>query len=30
MSRAIDLPTVFASFDDLWSPSLGGTGPWCS
>lgn len=27
MSRAIDIPTVFASFNDLWSPFLGGTGP---
>lgn len=27
MSRAIDIPTVFASFDDLWSPFLGGPGP---
>jgi len=26
-ARAIDIPTVFASFDDLWSPFLGGTGP---
>ncbi len=26
-TRAIDIPTVFASFDDLWTPFLGGTGP---
>ncbi len=26
-ARAIDIPTVFATFDDLWSPFLGGTGP---
>ena len=25
--RAIDVPTVFRDFDDLWSPFLGGTGP---
>src|SRR5262245_34847304 len=25
--RAIDVPTVFASFDDYWSPFLGGQGP---
>jgi hypothetical protein len=25
--RAIDIPTVFASFDDLWLPFLGGQGP---
>ncbi len=24
---AIDVPTVFADFDDYWSPFLGGTGP---
>ncbi|HKW92064.1 MAG TPA: class I SAM-dependent methyltransferase [Methylomirabilota bacterium] len=26
-SRAIDVPTVFRSFDDYWSPFLGGQGP---
>ncbi len=25
--RAIDIPTVFASFDDYWEPFLGGQGP---
>lgn len=25
--EAIDVPTVFADFDDYWSPFLGGTGP---
>jgi SAM-dependent methyltransferase len=25
--RAIDVPTVFRDFDDLWSPFLGGQGP---
>jgi SAM-dependent methyltransferase len=25
--RAIDIPTVFRSFDDFWSPFLGGQGP---
>ncbi len=25
--RAIDVPTVFANFDDFWSPFLGGQGP---
>jgi SAM-dependent methyltransferase len=25
--RAIDVPTVFKSFDDYWSPFLGGQGP---
>ena len=25
-TRAIDVPTVFADFDDLWSPFLGGQG----
>jgi SAM-dependent methyltransferase len=25
--RAIDVPTVFRDFDDLWSPYLGGQGP---
>lgn len=25
--EAIEIPTVFASFDDLWRPLLGGTGP---
>jgi len=25
--RAIDVPTVFTSFDDYWSPFLGGQGP---
>jgi SAM-dependent methyltransferase len=25
--RPIDVPTVFASFDDFWSPFLGGQGP---
>ena len=24
---AIDVPTVFADFDDYWSPFLGGQGP---
>jgi len=26
-SRAIDVPTVFADFDDYWTPFLGGQGP---
>lgn len=26
-SRAIDVPTVFRSFDDYWTPFLGGQGP---
>ena len=26
-SRGIEVPTVFASFDDYWSPFLGGQGP---
>ena len=26
-SRAIDVPTVFGSFDDYWTPFLGGQGP---
>jgi SAM-dependent methyltransferase len=26
-SRAIDVPTVFADFDDYWRPFLGGQGP---
>lgn len=26
-TRAIDLPTVFRDFDDLWTPFLGGQGP---
>ena len=26
-TRAIEVPTVFADFDDLWSPFLGGQGP---
>jgi SAM-dependent methyltransferase len=26
-SRAIDVRTVFANFDDLWQPFLGGQGP---
>ena len=26
-TRAIDVPTVFADFDDYWSPFLGGQGP---
>lgn len=26
-TRAIDTPTVFASFDDYWTPFLGGQGP---
>ena len=26
-ARAIDVPTVFADFDDYWSPFLGGQGP---
>jgi SAM-dependent methyltransferase len=26
-TTAIDVPTVFAGFDDLWSPFLGGQGP---
>lgn len=26
-ARSIDVPTVFADFDDLWAPFLGGTGP---
>jgi SAM-dependent methyltransferase len=26
-TRAIDVPTVFANFDDVWSPFLGGQGP---
>jgi hypothetical protein len=25
-TAAIDVPTVFASFDDYWQPFLGGTG----
>jgi hypothetical protein len=25
--RAIDVPTVFANFDELWAPFLGGQGP---
>lgn len=25
--RAIDIPTAFESFDDYWTPFLGGTGP---
>lgn len=25
--RSIDIPTVFASFDDYWTPFLGGQGP---
>jgi len=25
--EAIEIPTVFASFDDYWRPLLGGTGP---
>jgi hypothetical protein len=25
--RAIDVPTVFADFDDYWGPFLGGQGP---
>jgi SAM-dependent methyltransferase len=25
--RAIDVPTVFAGFDDYWTPFLGGQGP---
>jgi hypothetical protein len=25
--RTIDVPTVFTSFDDYWSPFLGGQGP---
>lgn len=25
--RSIEVPTVFADFDDLWTPFLGGTGP---
>lgn len=25
--RALDVPTVFANFDDYWSPFLGGQGP---
>jgi SAM-dependent methyltransferase len=25
--RPIEVPTVFADFDDLWTPFLGGTGP---
>jgi hypothetical protein len=24
---SVDVPTVFADFDDYWSPFLGGTGP---
>lgn len=27
MTRAIDVPTHFSSFDDYWSPFLGGQGP---
>ena len=26
-ARAINAPTVFADFDDYWSPFLGGQGP---
>jgi hypothetical protein len=26
-TRAIDVPTAFADFDDYWSPCLGGQGP---
>jgi SAM-dependent methyltransferase len=26
-TRAIDVPTVFESFDDYWAPFLGGQGP---
>lgn len=26
-TRALDIPTHFASFDDYWTPFLGGTGP---
>ncbi|MFF5081317.1 class I SAM-dependent methyltransferase [Actinoplanes sp. NPDC000266] len=26
-TRAIEIPTVFASFDDYWTPFLGATGP---
>jgi SAM-dependent methyltransferase len=26
-TRALDVPTVFADFDDYWSPFLGGQGP---
>nr|BFE72150.1 hypothetical protein GCM10020092_054510 [Actinoplanes digitatis] len=26
-TRAIEVPTVFAGFDDLWLPFLGGQGP---
>jgi hypothetical protein len=26
-TRAIDVPTVFADFDDYWSPFEGGQGP---
>lgn len=26
-ARAVDVPTVFLSFDDYWSPFLGGQGP---
>jgi hypothetical protein len=25
--RAIEIPTVFADFEDLWAPFLSGTGP---
>ncbi|MCB1993956.1 MAG: hypothetical protein KDG49_21095, partial [Geminicoccaceae bacterium] len=25
-TRAIDIPTAFAGFDDYWTPFLGGTG----
>lgn len=25
--RAIEVPTVFADFDDFWQPFLGGQGP---
>jgi hypothetical protein len=25
--RAIDIPTLFANFDDYWQPFLGGQGP---
>jgi hypothetical protein len=27
VSTAIDVPTVFADFDDYWTPFLGGQGP---
>lgn len=26
-TRAIDVPTIFSDFDDLWTPFLSGTGP---